>query len=105
MKNIDFKSFAIGVLLTSTVFFGVAATNITDTWNPKQKWEWKKLLVNKGKIYGTWQVVDGGWIHEANLKSEDMVSGWEPIAPAETSWKTFRGGRPFNMVWARKRVQ
>ena len=42
MKKLDWKSFAIGVLLTTTVMFGTgAATNTTDKWDAKQKWEVK----------------------------------------------------------------
>ena len=38
MKNIDIKSLIIGVLLTSTIFLGVAATSPTDKWDGEQKW-------------------------------------------------------------------
>ena len=38
MKNIDFKSLAIGALLGSTICLGVAATSSTDKWDDKQEW-------------------------------------------------------------------
>ena len=40
MKTLDWKSFAIGVLLTTTVMFGTgAATSKTKKWDANQKWE------------------------------------------------------------------
>ena len=39
MKNIDVKSLLIGVLLTSTIFLGIAATGPTDKWDSEQKWK------------------------------------------------------------------
>jgi len=40
MKQIDLKSFAIGVLLTTTIMFGTgAATSTTEKWDANQKWE------------------------------------------------------------------
>ena len=40
MKHLDWKSFAIGVLLTTTVMFGTgAATSKTKKWDANQKWE------------------------------------------------------------------
>jgi len=50
MKQLDWKSFAIGVLLTTTVMFGTGAATSTTTdpfddavekWDAKQKWEAK----------------------------------------------------------------
>ena len=50
MKQLDWKSFAIGVLLTTTVMFGTGAATSTTTdpfddavekWDAKQKWEVK----------------------------------------------------------------
>ena len=40
MKNIDIKSLIIGVLLTSTIFLGVAATSKDDAgkWDKNQEW-------------------------------------------------------------------
>ena len=45
MKQLDWKSFAIGILLTTTVVFGVAATNPTfgKQWDEEQKWLIKKV--------------------------------------------------------------
>ena len=40
MKQLDWKSFAIGVLLTTTVMFGTgAATSTNEKWDSNQKWE------------------------------------------------------------------
>ena len=40
MKQLDWKSFAIGVLLTTTLMFGSgAATSTTEKWDANQKWE------------------------------------------------------------------
>jgi hypothetical protein len=40
MKKLDWKSFAIGVLLTTTVMFGTgAATSSTEKWNGDQMWK------------------------------------------------------------------
>ena len=41
MKNIDIKSVIIGVLLTTTVLFGVGATGKDDKekWDNEQVWE------------------------------------------------------------------
>ena len=50
MKQLDWKSFAIGVLLITTVMFGTGAATSTTTdpfddavekWDAKQKWEVK----------------------------------------------------------------
>ncbi len=39
MKQLDWKSFAIGVLLTTTLMFGSgAATSTTEKWDANQKW-------------------------------------------------------------------
>ena len=37
MKTIDLKLLIIGMLLASTVFLGMAATNATDKWDKKQQ--------------------------------------------------------------------
>ena len=40
MKQLDWKSFAIGVLLTTTVMFGTgAATSTSEKWDSNQRWE------------------------------------------------------------------
>lgn len=40
MKKLDWKSFAIGVLLTTTVMLGTgAATSTSEKWDPNQQWE------------------------------------------------------------------
>jgi hypothetical protein len=41
MKQLDWKSFAIGVLLTTTVMFGTgSATSTNEKWDSNQKWEY-----------------------------------------------------------------
>jgi len=119
MKSIDTKSLLIGALLASTMLFGIAATNKTDTWDPKQNWEWRKVLVNEGKLYGGWevQVMSGIGVTFINdlpsrggrsLEALTLMSGWEPIEPAGSMklYSTYnQAGGVMNMVWARKRVQ
>ena len=40
MKQLDWKSFAIGVLLTTTIMFGTgAATSTTEKWDANQQWD------------------------------------------------------------------
>ena len=47
MKQLDWKSFAIGVLLTTTVMFGTGAeTSTTEKWDADQKWDIKSQRVN-----------------------------------------------------------
>ena len=38
MKKIDVKSLLIGILLTTTVIFGIGATSPTDKWDDEQQW-------------------------------------------------------------------
>ena len=52
MKNTNIKSLLIGVLLTSTIFLGVAAKGTADKWDSKQKWEVK---TSSGKIPEGWE--------------------------------------------------
>jgi hypothetical protein len=40
MKQLDWKSLAIGVLLTTTVMFGTgSATSTTEKWDANQQWD------------------------------------------------------------------
>lgn len=39
MKNIDLRSLLIGILLTTTVFFGIGATSPDDKWDKRQQWQ------------------------------------------------------------------
>ena len=52
MKTIDLKSLIIGILLASTLFLGIAATNATDKWDKKQQWEFG---TSRGKIPAGWE--------------------------------------------------
>ena len=67
MKHLDWKSFAIGIFLTSTVVFGVAATNPTfgKQWNETQKWQTKLIKMDDTPQYDQ---VKG---------DRDSVVGWE----------------------------
>ena len=50
MKKLDWKSFAIGVLLTTTVMFGTgAATSSTEKWNGDQMWKITYTGVSAGQ--------------------------------------------------------
>ena len=67
MKTIDVKSMIIGVLLTTTVIFGMGATGKADAgkWDDKQVWEVSYISIFKGKIPEGWEPVvvdkDGDW--------------------------------------------
>jgi len=69
MKQLDWKSFAIGVLLTTTVVFGVAATNPTTgkQWDENQKWA----------IY---TVSYGEWRRSIGKPILSLLDGMEPFA-------------------------
>ena len=64
MKNIDIKSVIIGVLLTTTVFFGMGAAadkSGKEKWNDSQQW----------------MVASRDYPHKAN---KDIPVGMEPFA-------------------------
>jgi len=67
MKSIDLKSLLIGVLLTSTVFFGVAASNptISKQWPKDQKWEVRMLEST---------------VLQWTEQSQKEIEGYEPFA-------------------------
>ena len=67
MKQLDWKSFAIGVLLTTTVMLGTAAaTSTTEKWDADQKWDIK--------------VTSAGHPHTKNNSVEEMtLAGYEPF--------------------------
>ena len=48
MKQLDLKSFGIGILLTSSFMFGVAATNVIGEmiWDEEQKWLAKRIKLD-----------------------------------------------------------
>ena len=74
MKHLDWKSFAIGILLTTTVVFGVAATNPTaeKQWDENQSWVFIKM--KRVEI-------------EENPKKHKLIAGFEPFAvQGETIW-------------------
>ena len=58
MKKLDWKSFAIGVLLTTTIVLGTGAASspLINSWDPTQQWEFK---TSNGK---------------------NIPKGWEPFA-------------------------
>ena len=70
MKKLDWKSFAIGVLLTTTVMLGTgAATSTTEKWDANQKWS---LLVEQPGQLGSWGSKSG----------RKRMVGYEPFAAA-----------------------
>ena len=58
LKILDWKSFAIGVLLTTTVVLGTGATSspLIISWDPTQQWEYK------------------------TSNTKNIPEGWEPFA-------------------------
>ena len=71
MKKLDWKSFAIGVLLTTTVIACVGSTSVNDKWDKNQNWEIKST-----NLMGT-----------VNAKySNKSLDGFEPfeLAPARS---------------------
>ena len=78
MKQLDWKSFAIGVLLTTTVMFGTgAATSTNEKWDGDQKWE---------------------VTYTGTTGSESDKAGWEPFQSHATKSGSTR------VIW-RKRIQ
>ena len=62
MKKLDWKSFAIGMLLTTTVMLGTgAATSITEKWDADQQWLIAEIPISEAK---------------------PTKKGWEPISSA-----------------------
>ena len=47
MKSIDLQSLFIGELLASTIFLGMVATDVKDTWDARQKWETNTFIGKK----------------------------------------------------------
>ena len=83
MKKIDWKSFAIGVLLTTTVMFGTgAAISTTDKWDDNQKWDIKLTTPSVAVASG-----------------ELELPGYEPFHSVVTGLN----GRTISVVW-RKRI-
>ena len=58
MKKLDWKSFTIGVLLTTTIVLGTGASSspLITSWDPNQQWEFK------------------------TSNTKDIPKGWEPFA-------------------------
>ena len=75
MKQLDWKSFIIGILLTTIVVFGVAATNPTfgKQWNENQKWISKSITIPKRDFL----------TKERLLKFRDELEGWEFVSRNE----------------------
>jgi len=73
MKQLDWKSFAIGIFLTTTVVFGVAATNPTaeKQWDENQKWLVEHFPINVKPTK-----------EEVEQKREDLV-GWEFVGVSD----------------------
>ena len=77
MKHLDWKSFAIGILLTTTVVFGVAATNPTTEkqWDENQKW-----LIKTTDVHG---LPDPDRVQ----RDRDESVGWEFVGITQTRTK------------------
>ena len=62
MKKLDWKSFAIGVLLTTTVMLGAGAvTRTSENWDTDQQWLIAEIPISEAK---------------------PTKKGWEPISSA-----------------------
>lgn len=62
MKKLDWKSFAIGVLLTATFMLGTgAATRASENWDADQQWLIAEIPISEAK---------------------PTKKGWEPISSA-----------------------
>jgi hypothetical protein len=69
MKQLDWKSFAIGVLLTTTVMLGTgAATSTTDKWDENQ--QWKITLTDTGSPHDQpgWEPFQAALIKEGRQR-------------------------------------
>ena len=74
MKNIDIKSVIIGVLLTTTVIFGMGASKAdAGKWDDKQVWYVKRL---------GWDAPKG---HATRLTNRLQPQGFEPFAATDKS--------------------
>ena len=67
MKHLDWKSFAIGILLTSTVIFGSAASRVNRVWDNEQKW------------MATLIKMDSSQTEKTINKQREQLVGWELI--------------------------
>jgi hypothetical protein len=67
MKHLDWKSFAIGILLTSTVIFGVAASRFNRVWDNEQKWMATRITM------------DSIQTEKTISKQREQLVGWEFI--------------------------
>ena len=67
MKQLDWKSFAIGIFLTSTVIFGVAATSVNRVWDNEQKWMATRIKM------------DSIQTEKSINKQREQLVGWEFI--------------------------
>ena len=97
MKNTNWKSFAIGVLLTTTVMLGTgAATSTSENWDAEQQWE-TKLTSPK-------TTEQGGLVKVKPLKFgfQKPAVGWEPFQALTTL--DSNGDAVVKIVW-RKRIK
>ncbi|MDP7050444.1 MAG: hypothetical protein QF600_00815 [Verrucomicrobiota bacterium] len=67
MKSIDIKSLIIGVLLTSTILLGMAATRPTDKWDDKQVWQVR-------------------YINSADISEKGYEASWEVFSETENGY-------------------
>ena len=94
LKSFDGKSFLIGGLLASTIFFAMGATSPTDKWDDEQQWETAVLG------YGVAPVPNGvKWVLVTKTRNGKNVyrhyaewpKGWEPVGTFDdTYWEVRR---------------
>ena len=91
MKTIDVKSMIIGVLLTTTVIFGMGATGKDDApaaargWDDKQKWMTIAIKVGRSDSHLKTLARHGG----KGWEDPKWQLGWEPFAVlgGEVLWR------------------
>tara|TARA_B100000686_G_C15986441_1_gene569864 strand:- start:170 stop:466 length:297 start_codon:yes stop_codon:yes gene_type:complete len=82
MKNIDPKSLIIGVLLSSIIILGVAATGKTDKWDDQQ--EWQVSVIGWDRSAKKWwrNTTPDSFSQGSVYHSDRWPRGWEPIGQA-----------------------
>jgi len=99
MKNTDFKSLIIGILLITTVFFGIGATGVND------KQEWEITSASSLLMPGTEQ-----YIMNIGLPYVNPATGFNEIKKPRELWhEAADGAEPFavgdDTVYFRKRIK
>jgi hypothetical protein len=99
MKNTDFKSLIIGILLITTVFFGIGATGVND------KQEWEITSASSLLMPGTEQ-----YIMNIGLPYVNPATGFNEIKKPRELWhEAADGAEPFavgdDTVYFRRRIK